>query len=224
MFVETNLARVGRVGARVSAKNVKEILGVSMHWQYTKRADGKIAISLDNNVWNFLFDKNLDLDSELPHDQFVISITREIEMETLAIPDRPSKTPLKDYIARTIDDCHIRTTSVFGFASEGPGPQRLGGFGQGTWQSQTEREFYAVISEQYLLGKSEKKSQLTDNEADAAVAAKSFFSIVLTCELPETTGPLHFAAEHGGKILYLRDFDQSGLTLRAYIEAFYKQI
>ena len=199
----------------------------AMHWQYTKRADGKIAITLDNNVWNFLFDRvdrGLNLALELPSDKFAIFIPREIEIETEAIPVNDSKTALKDYIARTRDDCHIRTTSVFGFAKKGPGPQRFGGFGHGTWQSQTAREFYAVISEQYLLGKSEKNSQLTDNEADAAVAANSFFSIVLTCEFPKTTGPLRFASEHGGKILYLRDFDQSGLTLRAYIEAFYKQI
>jgi hypothetical protein len=195
-----------------------------MNWQYTKRADGKIAITLDNNVWNFLFDKKLDLVSELPLDHFAISITREVEIETLAIPAHPSKTALKDYIARTIDNCHIRTTSVFGFASDGPGPQRVGGFDQGTWQSQTEAEFYAAIRDQYLIGRPEKNSQLTDNEADAAVAAKSFFSVVLTCELPKTTGPLRFAAENGGKILYLKDFDQSGLTLRAYIEDFYKQI
>ena len=195
-----------------------------MNWQYTKRADGKIAITLDNNVWNFLFDKKLDLASELPLDQFAISITREVEIETLAIPAHPSKIPLKDYIARTIDICQIRTTSVFGFASDGPGPQRVGGFDQGTWQSQTEAEFYAAIRDQYLIGKSEKNSQLTDNEADAAVAAKSFFSVVLTCELPKTTGPLRFASENGGKILYLRDFDQSGLLLRAYIETFYRQM
>jgi hypothetical protein len=68
----------------------------------------------------------------------------------------------------------IRTTSMFGFAMNGAGPQRLGGFGHGTWQSQTEREFYAAIRDQYLTGRSEKNSQLMDDEADAAVAAKSF--------------------------------------------------
>jgi hypothetical protein len=113
---------------------------------------------------------------------------------------------------------------VFGFAKDGPGKQRVGGFGHGTWQSQTEREFYAAISELYLFGKSEMKSELTKNEGDAAVAANSFFSIVLTCELPNTAGPLRYAAEHGGKILYLRNFDQSGLTLKEYIKAFYQQI
>jgi len=132
-----------------------------------------------------------------------------------------SKTLLKDYIARTIAECGIKTTSVFGFATLGPGPQRIGGWGQGTWQSQTERQFYDAIRQQYLLGKKEKKSQLTQNEADAAVAAQSFFSIALTCEKPGKAGPIRFAAEHGGKVLYLPDIDRSGLTLRAYIAAFH---
>jgi hypothetical protein len=195
-----------------------------MDWQYRKRSDRKIAITLDNNVWDFLFQRKLDLASELPSDQFAIFIPREVEIETLAIPADDSKIALKEYIARTIVNCDIRTTSVFGFAREGPGPERFGGFGQGTWQSQTEREFYAAISDQYLIGRPEKNSQLTGNEGDAAVAAKSFFSIVLTCELPKTTGPLRFAAEHGGKILYLEGFDRSGLTLKAYIEDFYQRL
>ena len=195
-----------------------------MQWQYRKRSDGIIAITLDNNVWDFLFQRKLDLASELPSDQFAIFIPREVEIETLAIPANDSKIALKEFIARTIDICGIRTTSVFGFAREGSGPQRVGGFGQGTFQSQTEREFYAAISKQYLLGKREMKSQLTKNEGDAAVAVASFSSIVLTCELPNTSGPLRFAAEHGGKILYLEDFNRSGLSLNAFIMNFYQQI
>jgi len=197
-----------------------------MQWPYKKRTDGKIAITLDNNVWDFLFLKQIDLAVELPPEEFAIFITREVEIETLAIPAAdPTKAALKDYIARTIVSCDIKTTSVFGFASShGPGPQRLGGFGQGTWQSQTEREFYAAIRERYLFGKGEKNSQITGNEADAAVAAQSFFSIALTCERADKSGPLRFAAEHGGKILYLEGFDRSGLTLKAYVASFYQQI
>ena len=179
---------------------------------------------LDSNVWNFLFDRKIDLAVELPLDEFAIFITREVEIEGLAIPDNALKAALKDYIARAIAACDIKTTSVFGFATDGPGPQRVGGFDQGTFQSQTEREFYDAIRGQYLLGKSEKNSKLTDNEADAAVAAQSFFSIVLTCEGPSKPGPLRFAAEHGGKVLYLAAFDQSGMTLKEYVTAFYRQI
>ena len=133
-----------------------------MKWQYARRSDGLIAITLDNNVWDFLFARKIDLGAELPSDEFVISITREVEIESMAIPpNTEARTRLKEYIDRTIARCGIRTTSVFGFATEGPGPQRVGGFDQGTWQSQTEREFYDAIGQQYLFGKRETNSELT---------------------------------------------------------------
>ena len=194
-----------------------------MQSECTKRQAGKIAITLDNNVWNFLFDRNIDLASELPADIFVISITREVEIEASAIPHLDSKKALKEYIARTVASCGIETTWVFGFAHEGPGPQRYGGFGVGVWQSPAETEFYATIRERFLEGKSQKKSQLFDNEGDAAVAAKSISSIAITCELPDKPGPLRFAAQHGGNVLYLQEFDTSGMTLRRYIESFYQR-
>jgi hypothetical protein len=176
------------------------------------------------NVWNFLFDRKIDLASELTPDTFALFITREVEIEGMAIiPDSDLKTALKDYIVRTIVSCGITTTSVFGFATTRSGPQRLGGFGQGTWQSQTEREFYDAIRERYLLGRPERNSKLTDNEGDAAVAAQSFFSVVLTCEKPSKRGPLRFAAEHGGKVLYLKEFDSTGLTLKEYVTDFHRQ-
>lgn len=193
-------------------------------WSYTKRPDGRIAVTLDNNVWNFLFDRKIDLATELTTAEFALFTTREVEIEGMAIPDKDSNTPLKTYIVRTIAACSIRTTSVFGFDAAGDRPQRLGGFDQGTWQFQTEREFYdAIKKEGYLLGKSEKNSKLTDNEGDAAVAAQSFFSIALTCERPNKRGPLRFAAEHGGKVLYLRNIDSTGFNLKDYITDFHNQ-
>ena len=195
-----------------------------MRWPYTKRADGRIAITLDNNVWNFLYERSIDLSVELPRDRFAIFITREVEIETFAIPPTATKAALKEFIARTIADCEITTTWVFGFDSGGPGPQRYGGFDQGVWQSQTEQEFYEAIRQRYLTNKSTKKSQLNGNEGDSAVAAQSFLSIALTCESPGKSGPLRYAAEHGGKVLYLPDFAMSGLSLRSYIEHFYQQV
>ncbi len=194
-----------------------------MNWQYTRRGDGLIAVTLDNNVWDFLFEKKIDLAAALPADEFKIFITREVEIESMAIPGTESKTIFKDYIAQTIAQCGIKTTAVFGFATDGPGPQRVGGWGQGTWQSQTEREFYDAIRPLYLFGRRKTNSQLTQNEADAAVAALSFFSIALTCERPGKSGPLRFAAEHGGKILYLRVIDRGGLPLKAHISALHDE-
>ncbi len=95
-----------------------------MPWSYSKRADGKIAITLDNNVWNFLFDRQIDLAVELPSNRFEVYITREVEIETLAIPDNTTKATLREFIAKTITGCNIRTTWVFGFASESSGPHR----------------------------------------------------------------------------------------------------
>ena len=188
-----------------------------MTWPYVPRSDGLIAVTLDNNVWNYLFEKRMNLADGLPSSEFAVFITREVEIETSAIPNAEGKAALKDYIARTIAGSGIGTTSVFGFASLSPGPQRMGGFGQGTFQSQTEREFYDAISDLYLIGRRETGSQLTKNEGDAAVAAQSFFSIVLTCEKRAKPGPLRFAAEQGGKVLYLRDLDPNRPNLKASI-------
>jgi hypothetical protein len=97
-------------------------------------------VTLDNNVWNFLFDRRMERSVELPTSEFFISITREVEIEGMAIPDNA----VKD-IKRTIESCDIKTTSVFGFTVPGLVHQRVGGWGSGTWQSQTEREFYDAI-------------------------------------------------------------------------------
>jgi len=85
-------------------------------------------------------------------------------------------------------------------------------------------EFYDAIRQQYLINKGPKRSLLNGNEGDAAVAAQSFSSIALTCESPGKAGPLRFAAEHGGQILYLGDLAASGQTLRDYIEQLYQRI
>jgi len=85
----------------------------NLHWPYTERTDGKIALTLDNNVWNFLYDRNIDLAVELPRERFAIFITREVEIETLAIP-ATTKAALKQFIARTVAECEIATTWVFG--------------------------------------------------------------------------------------------------------------
>jgi hypothetical protein len=189
-------------------------------WQFKKRDDGKIGVTLDNNVWDFLFSENLNLASELPPDRFAIFITRQVKIEAEAIPN--TKTPLKEYITRTIESCNIKTTSVFGFASEGTKKQRVGGFGQGVWQSRTETEFYEAI-QQYLASDKEMGSELSKNEGDAAVAAQSFFSIVLTCESPKNGGPLRFANENGGKVLYLKNFDRTTMTLRDLVQNCHEQ-
>jgi uncharacterized ubiquitin-like protein YukD len=186
---------------------------------YQNRADGRIAVTIDSNVWNLFERLDLRLAIELPAKRFILFIPRQIEIEIAAIPDRPEKAGIRAYIAREMTDSAIGVTAVFGFARQGSGPERHGGFGFGTFQSEDARAFYAAISETYLLNRRTKGSGLTDNEGDAAVAAASLSSVVLTLDIKP--GPLRAALDHGGKVLDMTPFESSGLSLEDYIAAYH---
>ena len=102
-----------------------------MQWQYRKRSDGIIAITLDNNVWDFLFQRKLDLASELPSDQFAIIIPREVEIETFAIPANDSKIALKELYCP--DDRQLRNQDNISVwvCQERPRPTTSRGFWAG---------------------------------------------------------------------------------------------
>ena len=72
-----------------------------MNWNYEKRIDGKIAVTFDNNVFDFLLFSKIDLYSELPPLEFVIFIPREVEIEITAISDL--KKELKEFAQRTVE-------------------------------------------------------------------------------------------------------------------------
>lgn len=182
---------------------------------YQRRADGRIAVTIDSNVWDLFQRLDLRLTVELPVTRFVSFIPREIEIELAAIPDRPDKAALKAYIAREMADNAIGVTAAFGFASQAMGPERRGSFGFGTFQSEDARAFYAAVRQPYLLDRPVRGSGLTDNEGDAAAAALSLSSVVLTLDLKP--GPIRAALDHGGKVLDMAPFEGSGLSLARYI-------
>ena len=74
-----------------------------------------VSIYLDTNVWDFLFERQLDLEVELPSDEFCICITREAEFEIPPIPD--GKAELKMFIEATIARCGIQTTRSLDFTT-----------------------------------------------------------------------------------------------------------
>ena len=78
-----------------------------------------ISVYIDNNVWDFLFDRQMDLATELPRDEFCICITREAEFEIPPMP--PEK---RAFAEATIAKCIITTDAFFGF--NGPKPSRCG--------------------------------------------------------------------------------------------------
>ncbi len=166
-------------------------------------------IFLDSDVWDFLFDRKIDLAAEFPRDQFRLFVTREAEFEIPCIPE-----PKKTFVEAAIAKCEIETDTIFGFFddSHSPDEQRVGGFNQGRWVSQEEVNFRASETASASI----RPTKLYKNEADVSLAGRSFLphSAVLTLN---RKGPLKRAHEQGGKAVFLNDFDDSGLSLRDYV-------
>ena len=169
-----------------------------------------IPVHIDSNAWNFLFEKKIDINRELPSEEFKLFITREVEIEICVIPDEgkdgADKRPLKQYIRDSLARNCVRTTATFGFAEANPvgGPTVYAGFGQGPFQSGKQRAWYSQDKvRNSILGKKKKGSGLSGNQADAAVAAASFDSVVLTCD--KKPGPILEAFEQGGKVIFLSE-------------------
>jgi hypothetical protein len=175
-----------------------------------------ISVYVDNNVWDFLFERRIDLAVELPRNEFCLCLTREAEFEIPPIP--PEKAELKAFIEATIAKCGIQTDTYFGFndASLPPEEQRVGGWGHGRWAS---KEEFAFIAQQRTAFKGNKKrpTKLYAGEADISLAARSLHSLVLS--LDAKAGPINAAYRQGGKVVFLADFDKKGLSLRDFIGA-----
>ncbi|MDQ0390810.1 hypothetical protein [Labrys monachus] len=185
----------------------------------------KVSIAIDGSAWNYLFEKAIDLTAELPPDTFNVFIPREVEVELGATPDigkdGQSKVALRRYVWASIESRQVQTSATFGFAEAGGafGLHRYAGFGGGTFASDEERTYYADTGTQrYLVGRSQRPSGLTQYEADAALAASSSHSVVLTND--KKNGPIRDARAQGGKVIYLKDFDAQSLPLAAYILSF----
>lgn len=190
-----------------------------MAWPYTKRADGLISVTLDNNVWDFLFENKIDLARRFPKDYFALFITREVEIETAAIP--LAKRLFHDYILHSIETANIQTSCTLGFDT-GEIPCRRGSFGEGTFQSPLEAEIHEGMRR--FLRTIPRPNGLYKNEGDISVAVASFFSIVLTMERADNSGPLQFARQNGGQVLHLLHLPDGPIQLRQYVENLYAQI
>jgi hypothetical protein len=99
--------------------------------------------------------------------------------------------------------------------------QVYGGFDQGRWQSEADRQWYDSTKAATLLDKeSVKTTGLRDNHADAALAVRSFESIIVTNENNTKMGPLRLAAEQGGRVLYLGNVKKYGLSVKDDLDRF----
>jgi len=173
-----------------------------------------LSIYIDNNVWDFLFERHLDLSVELPKKEFCLCLTREAEFEIPPIPQE--KSDMKRFIDETIKKCTIETRPYFGFGDPAlpATEQRVGGFDQGYWASKEEVAF--IEQQKTKLGQSKNPmTRLYKNEADIAIAARAIHSIVLT--LDKKRGPINEGYKKGGRVVFLNDFDRSGRSLKDFI-------
>lgn len=170
----------------------------------------RIPVFVDSNVWNLLCQHGVDLSVILPRERFSLWCTREVAIELQAMPDvgkdGGDKKELKVYIQNSMNQNHIQTSYVFGFseANDPDQPPVFGGFDQGVFQSEQERDWYRRGDVQkFLVGQSRKGSRLSKNQADASLGAASMGSVVLTCD--RKRGPLRVAHESGGSVLFLSE-------------------
>lgn len=179
-----------------------------------QKVNKPISIFIDNNVWDLLFEYNIDIGQVLPKPYFGLSITREatFEIEPL-ISKRPE---LYDFIVKSINSAQIEEDCFFGFYDESlpQDKQRNGGFGCGRFISEEEADYLRVLSGNVNYS-SARPTGLFKNEADVSVAVRSIHSIVLT--LDTKPGPLRKAMDSGMKVISLKEFDPVVDNLKEYI-------
>jgi hypothetical protein len=181
-------------------------------------ADTRIGVYIDNNVWDFLFERRLDLCVELPPSEYRLCLTREAEFEIPPIPSH--KAELKAFIEKTIEKCGVKTLPHFGFYDEKhpPDEQRMGGFDIGQWASKEELAF--MEQQKARLSPNKKpKTGLYKNEADISLGARAFRSVVIS--LDRKSDPIRTAMNQGGKVIFLveAEFDNQNESLGAFIKS-----
>lgn len=176
-----------------------------------------IGIYIDNNVWDILYEHNIDLAVALPQEEFVICISREAEFE---IPPIERKNPkLLEFIEKTITNCAIEVDTLFGFNDDSllPDKQRVGGFDEARWASQEEIEFIrqqrTPLKQRHTTMNA--KTGLYKDEADISLAARAFHSVVITRDIKK--GPINDAYKQGGKVVFLNEFDPKEISLADFI-------
>ncbi|HVP86074.1 MAG TPA: hypothetical protein VMS78_15235 [Rhizomicrobium sp.] len=168
-----------------------------------------INLLIDQCGWYWLYDHKIDLASELPSDEFSIHMTPESEMEIRKAPPA-----LKAYIEDSISACNIDTDAFFGFADETKpdSEQRVRGVDEGRFATAQEIAFIESRKPSTVL----RPTGLYKGEADTALAARSFHSVVLT---RDTKKALRVAGGAGGLIVNLDEFDRSTINLAYFIKA-----
>lgn len=168
-----------------------------------------LSIFVDNNAWDILFERNVDLGEALPKSEYRLAITREAEFEINMLPDEKLA-----YVRGNITSGEVRTDIYFGFSDGSPpgSPQRVGCFGEGRFISSAESAVLAAESGR--VGSTQRPTGLYKNEADVSLAARSVHSILLTCDKKGILGRVE--EKYGATVIDLSTWPE-GLSLSDFI-------
>ncbi len=166
-------------------------------------------VYLDNNVWDFAYQNNVDLMAYFPRDKFTLAISKHGRFEINQMPDKPYTIGLKKYIFSLLGS-DIEEVHTFGFKDPRypEDEQRSSGFGVGGFSSVFENKERERLNA--LFGGQGKRKDgliLNKQEADIELGALSVHNYVLT--LDKKPGPLKSASENGGKVIFLNELSPS---------------
>ena len=170
------------------------------------------SLYIDSNVWNLLYDWEINLRKEFPKDKYELMIVGEQQLENKAIVHNDG---LASYVEKYMVIWDVKVDRYFGFFDErhNEDDQRVGGFSNGRYIQDDESDFIEKYSGS--LKNKKKRSGLYRNEADLSLAARSVHSIVLTFDTKK--GPLKWAKDQGHKIIDLNGFDRSS-SLSSFVQ------
>ncbi|WP_434580467.1 hypothetical protein J3P95_16495 [Pseudomonas sp. Z5-35] len=169
-----------------------------------------VSVFVDNNAWDYLFARSVDLAIDVSADDFKFAITREAEFEIRTLPE-----DLKAYVSKWIEGGIVGTDTYFGFAEMGSaGESRVGGFGSGRFIDLAESEI--LTAERGVIKETTRPTGLYKNEADVSLAARSVHSAILTSDVKKVLGRV--AKKYGGVVVNLAHWP-ADMSFDAYMKA-----
>lgn len=191
----------------------------------------KIKLLIDSCVWNKFFEKNYDLEKELPKDQIDLFISTEIwDREIEHLKTLPDKQNLYAYIEDQKNKRDIKRHGFFGFSDAfnpdtytgairsgdafNPDDTTVGGFFS-AWHitpevSETMRKIATSANGD------KKKNGLQKNQADIGLALRAVTGI-FTLTADEKNGVLKDAQNETQNVIYWSHFDESKESLLNFI-------
>ncbi|WP_150463934.1 hypothetical protein [Francisella sp. XLW-1] len=178
-------------------------------------------IFLDNNIFDFLYDKKIDLLHEFPKEQFIICVPKEVKFESDCMPSDKLI-----FVKSLFENNIVITHSYFGFYDDRHvnNFQRVGGYDEGVYISKVERDFKLELNNNFLSNTDKKhpKHNLYKNEGDIALAVRSVHNIVLTNDRKGSKGakkgPLNYAYDEGYGVVFLNEYDGT-ISLKEYVRS-----